>query len=198
MELTIDAKVRETGSKPNALRRAGRIPATLYGHQGASSVPITIDAKSASILLRDAVVNNTIVNLNVADQPWQGKTLIREVQTHAWKDLLYHISFFAVTAQDSVDVTVPIHLIGEPTGVKLQGGNLDAVLTEITIRCAPNAIPEAITVDVTGFQVGEALHIKELPLPAGAVALGEPDSVVFSILAGHGSTAEGAAADTAG
>lgn len=198
MELTIEAKVREAGSKPNALRRAGRIPATLYGHQGATSVPITIDAKAASLLLRDAVVNNTIVNLNVTDQPWQGKTLIREVQTHAWKDLLYHISFFAVTAQDSVDVTVPIHLVGEPKGVKLQGGNLDTVLTEVTIRCAPNAIPEAITVDVTGFQVGEALHIKELPLPTGAVALGDANSVVFSILAGHGNAADASADGAAG
>lgn len=85
MQLTLECKKRPEGSKPNALRRQGLIPAALYGHKGTESVSLTLDEKDAYFLLRQASVNNTLVDLKVPDISWNGKVLIKEVQAHPWK-----------------------------------------------------------------------------------------------------------------
>ncbi|WAL60362.1 50S ribosomal protein L25/general stress protein Ctc [Thermocoleostomius sinensis] len=182
MELTLDCKKRPEGSKPNALRREGRLPAVLYGHKGNESVAITVDAKAAQMLLKKASVNNTLVNLNVADLPWRGKTLIREVQTHPWRDDIYHLSFFSVGAQESLQVTVPLHYVGTPVGVKNEGGALDTVLTELEVSCSPDNIPDTIEVDVSNLHAGDSLHINQLKLPANVEVVADGELVVATVL----------------
>jgi large subunit ribosomal protein L25 len=182
MELTLDCKKRPEGSKPNALRREGRLPAVLYGHKGSESVAITVDAKAAQILLKKASVNNTLVNLNIADLPWRGKTLIREVQTHPWRNDIYHLSFFSVAAQESLQVTVPLHYVGTPVGVKNEGGALDTVLTELEVSCSPDNIPDTIEVDVSNLHAGDSLHISQLKLPANIEVVADNELVVATVL----------------
>jgi large subunit ribosomal protein L25 len=167
------------------------MPAVLYGHQGSESVSLTLDAKDAETLVRKASLNNTLIQVKIPDLPWSGKALLREVQTHPWRRSIYHISFFSIAAQSSVEVTVPINFIGEAIGVKMGGGALDTVLTELQVQCDPEAIPETIEVDVTDFQVGDSVHVNELKLPKGVVAVGEPDRVVVSVLAGRTSGEDG-------
>lgn len=186
MELTLKCQTRPAGSKPNALRRSGQIPATLYGHNGAESVALTIDAKVAELLVRDATVNNTLIDINVADLPWNGKALLREIQSHPWKHTLYHLSFFSIGSQASLDADVAIHLVGESPGVKNGGGSLDQELTELHIRCAPDRIPEVINVDISGLEVGQSLHLRDITLPEGVVALSDPDRIVVAVLAPSG------------
>jgi large subunit ribosomal protein L25 len=188
MELTLECQKRPEGSKPNALRRQGLLPAVLYGHKGAESVALTIDAKAAETLLRKASVNNTLVQLDIKDLPWRGKTLIREVQTHPWRNYVYHLSFFSVAAQESLQVTVPLHFVGTAIGVKNEGGTLDTVLTELEVACAPDNIPETIEVDVSNLRVGDALHVNQLKLPTGIEVLGEGDRIVVSVLGTGGQT----------
>ncbi|XHX76127.1 MAG: 50S ribosomal protein L25/general stress protein Ctc [Stenomitos frigidus ULC029] len=197
MELTLECQTRPAGSKANALRRAGLIPAVLYGHKGAESVSLTVKAKTAELLVRDASINNTLIQVNVPELPWKGKALLREVHSHPWRGFVYHLSFFSVGSQDSLDVDVPLHLIGEATGVKNGGGSIDQGLTELHVRCAPDRIPESIEIDVTGLDVGTSLHVHELMLPEGVVALGEPDRVVVTVLAPSSSVAAEAAEEEA-
>jgi large subunit ribosomal protein L25 len=161
------------------------MPAVLYGHKGAESVSLTLDAKDAETLVRKASLNNTLIQVKIPDLPWSGKALLREVQTHPWRRSIYHLSFFSIAAQSSVEVTVPINFVGEAIGVKTGGGALDTVLTELQVQCDPEAIPETIEVDVTDFQVGDSVHVNELKLPKGVVAVGEPDRVVVSVLSGR-------------
>lgn len=187
MELTLECQTRSTDSKPNALRRSGRIPAVLYGHNGVESVALTVGAKDVELLIRDASVNNTLINITVADLPWNGKALLKEVQAHPWKGTVYHLSFFSVGTHASVDVVIPVHVIGESTGVKNDGGSLDLQITELRVRCAPDRIPSAIELDVSNLAVGDALHVHELPLPEGVSALVEPDQIVVTVLHGSGS-----------
>jgi len=182
MEVTVECQKRPEDSKPRALRRSGVIPAVLYGHSGTESVSLTIGAKVAETLLKEANVNNTLVQLKVPDLPWEGKALLREVQTHPWKNELYHLSFFSVGSQDSLDVVVPLQFLGEAAGVK-QGGILEAELTELAMQCAPSQIPESIDVDVSTMEIGSALHIHELVLPEGVVVLDDPDRTVVKIIA---------------
>lgn len=95
MPITIESKKRPEGSKPNALRRSGLIPANLYGHNGTESISLVVDAKAVERLLKQAAVNKTVVELSVPELEWTGKTVIREVQTHPAKGTVYHLSFFA-------------------------------------------------------------------------------------------------------
>lgn len=197
MELAVECQKRAEGSKPNALRRSGLIPAVLYGHKGSESISLTVKAKTVETLLKKHVVNNTLIDLSIPDLSWTGKTLLREVQVHPWKGFPYHLSFFAVGSQDSLEVELSLHFVGEAAGVKLGGGILDTVLTQLAVKCKPDSIPEAIEVDISNLNVGDALHIHELSLPAGVVALGEPNQVVVSVLgtqAGSEEEAEEAAA----
>jgi large subunit ribosomal protein L25 len=182
MELTVECKKRAEGSKPNALRREGQIPAVLYGHKGAESVALTLDAKAAETLVKKSSLNNTLIRINVPDLPWSGKALLREVQAHPWKRNLYHLSFFSVSATDKLEVTVPIHFVGTALGAKQDGGSMDTVLNELEVSCMGDSIPEAIEVDVSNLNIGDAIHVHELTLPAGVTALGEGDRVVVSIL----------------
>jgi len=97
MTLTIEAKKREEGAKPRALRREGILPASLYGHDGATSVDLTVDDKEMGMLLRKATVNETEIELNIPELSWSGPVVIREAQQHPWKGYLYHISFFSAS-----------------------------------------------------------------------------------------------------
>lgn len=182
MELTVEGQKRQEGTKPKALRREGRIPANVYGHKGTESISLTVDAKTVERLLKKASVNNTIVDLNVTDIPWRGKTLLREVQTHPAKGFIYHVSFFAVSAQESVDVEVPLHFVGDPVGVKQEGGMLDPVLTQMQVRCAPDSIPDQIEINVSNLHVGESIQVHDIVLPQGVAALIDPGQTVVTLL----------------
>ncbi len=193
MQITIDCHKRTAGSKPNALRRSGQIPAVLYGHKGTESLELTIDAKKAELLVRDASVNNTLIDVNVPELPWTGKALLREIQVHPWKRHLYHLSFFSVSAESVLEITVPLHFVGEAYGVKQESGVMESELTELTVKCLPDRIPESIEIDVTDLKVGDALHVHELPLPEGVTAQGEASRVVVMISATRAGTGETAA-----
>ncbi|MEB3358490.1 MAG: 50S ribosomal protein L25/general stress protein Ctc [Synechococcales bacterium] len=181
MELTIECNKRSPDTKAKALRREGRIPAVLYGHDGAESVSLTMDAKEAETLLRHAAVNSSLIQLNVPDMPWRGRVLIREAHLHPWRGYLYHLSFFSVKGQDTVDVTIPFNIVGEAVGVKEERGILQTVLTELPAKCEPAAIPESIEIDITSLKVGDNLHVSDLSLPQGVTPNIEPERTVLSI-----------------
>jgi large subunit ribosomal protein L25 len=182
MELTVECQKRPEGSKPNALRRTGLIPANLYGHKGTESISLTLNAKEAERLLKKAAVNNTIVQLNIPEINWRGQTIIREVQKHPAKGSLYHLSFFSVAAQESLNVEVAIHIVGEAPGVKQEGGVLDPVLTHLEVSCAPSKIPDVIEVDVSQLNLKDTLYVDQIALPEGVTVLGDPGRAIVSVL----------------
>jgi large subunit ribosomal protein L25 len=182
VSITVECQKRPEGINPRALRRDGLIPAALYGHNGAESVSLTIDAKEAIRLLKAASINNTLIDLKVPEISWNGKALIREVQSHPWKRTIYHLSFFSVSADSTLELVVPVTLVGTAAGVKL-GGVMEQMITELNISCTPDRIPETIEINVTNFEAGSNLHVRELVLPEGVKALDDPESMVFSIVA---------------
>jgi large subunit ribosomal protein L25 len=196
MELTVECQKRAPGSKSNALRRQGMTPAVLYGHKGLESMSLVLPTKAAELLVKKASLNNTLVQVNVAaadGAAWTGQALLREVQSHPWRGWLYHLSFFAIAGHGNLETRVRLHFVGEAIGVKRDGGSLDTVLTELQVQSPPESIPESIEIDVSQMEVGDALHVHELPLPAGVIAMGEPDRVVVSILGGRPVAGEGEA-----
>ncbi len=93
MSFSIECKQRPEGSKPNALRRDGQIPANLYGHDGNNSILLTVDAKTVETLMRKARVGSTKLEVSIPELSWNGTATIAELQTHPWKNYPYHISF---------------------------------------------------------------------------------------------------------
>lgn len=183
MQVTVECQKRPEGINPRALRRQGLIPAALYGHKGAESISLTLKQKDAEGLLKKASVNNTLVDVKIPDLSWSGKALIREVQSHPWKRTIYHLSFFSVATHGKIELVVPIELVGEPIGVKQGGGVMDQTISQLKIECAPENIPESITIDVSNLNIGDSLHVRELVVPEGVSVLEDSESMVFSILA---------------
>jgi large subunit ribosomal protein L25 len=182
MQLTIDSQTRSAKEPIRALRRSGKIPATVYGHKGAESTSITLDAKDVFALLRTVVINNTLVELNITDGDFKGKTLLREVQQHPYKNEVYHLSFFSIAAQTTVEVEIPLRFVGVPVGVKVGGGSVDVIMKAVRVACPPNSVPEALEVDITELNVGEGIHISGLVFPEGVVPITDTTPLVVTIL----------------
>ncbi|PSO60053.1 MAG: 50S ribosomal protein L25 [Cyanobacteria bacterium QH_2_48_84] len=184
MQVTVECQKRPEGTKPHVLRREGLIPAAIYGHNGAESISMALKAKDTERLLKKASVNNTLVDVNIPHVPWRGRALIRDVQTHPWKKwTVYHLSFFAVAGQESLEVVVPLNLVGEAVGVERESGVLEQTVSELQVQCAPDQIPESIDIDISDMHLGTSMHVSELSLPEGITVMDDPEQTVLTIIA---------------
>ncbi|BAQ65337.1 50S ribosomal protein L25/general stress protein Ctc [Geminocystis sp. NIES-3709] len=182
MEVTLECKTRPEGSKPRALRREGFIPANLYGHSGAEALSLVLTHKEAITLLKNASVNNTLVDLAIPELDWNGKVLIREVQTHPWKRNLHHISFFCPSGDNDVEVVVPLKIVGNSIGIS-QGGIMEQMVTQVKVRCLPTNIPEYLEMDISGVDIGKTFSVANLVLPEGIKVLDDPNKNIMGIVA---------------
>lgn len=182
MEFSVECEPRKSDINPRKLRRMGQIPVVLYGHKETESVSLTLPTVAAEKMLNAVEINNTLITVKVPELSLDCQSLLREVQTHPWKDNIYHLSFFAISGQDSVTITAPLNFIGEPIGVKNEDGSLDLVLNSLELQCDPQSIPESIEIDISHLKVGDAIHVDELTLPKGVSSTGEEKRVVVSVL----------------
>lgn len=198
MQFDLNAQARTTqgSSASRFLRRAGKVPGIVYGGEAAPQA-IELDHNELVLKLKKEAFHSAIINLNLDGKKEQ--VLLRDFQTHAYKVQVLHIDFQRVDATHELHIKVPLHFVNEETapGVKLGGGLVNHVLTEIEIKCLAKDLPEFIEVDLGALKVGESIHTSQLKLPAGvkAVTHGGDDGVVVGIVGKGGPTAdEGAAA----
>jgi len=183
---------RQTGTgAARSLRRAGQVPAVIYGH-GREPEPLAIDATALSRML-PGLTASSILDVEVDGRP-AVKALIREVQRDALRSSkIVHLDLYEIHADEEVDVRVSLHLIGIPDGVRNFGGVLDFVSRDIEIRVLPGDIPERIEVDVTALTIGHSIFIRDLSLAKGQI-LSDPNVPVCTVVAPR---SEEAAAPTA-
>src|SRR5271167_1562016 len=158
------ATPREGRFNKNAARRvrvAGKIPAVVYG-AGQESVAVAVDPKVITRILHSDSGHNTIFDLNVEGSATV-KAMIVDWQHEPIKGALLHIDLKRIAMDKMMTVSVPIQLIGVPTGVKNQGGILEHVLREVEIECLPSDIPSHLDVDVTTLELNHAIHVSDLP-----------------------------------
>lgn len=182
MSITLECKTRAEGGNPRALRREGFIPANLYGHKGAESISLVLSQKEALNLLKNASVNNTLVDLSIPDLNWNGQVLIREVQTHPWKRNLHHISFFSPSADKDVIVVVPLKIVGHSVGMS-KGGIMEQMVTEVKVRCLPDKIPQFLEMDISHVDIGKSFSVGDLVLHEGITVLDDPHKNIIGIVA---------------
>src|SRR3990167_9288426 len=167
----------EAGPKAGALRRAGTLPAVVYGaHQEAT--PIAVDAKAFGKALTSAG-ESTIVSLEGLGAPLP--TLIHEVDLDPITHLPRHVDFYAVTKGQKVEVAVPLEFVGESPAVKA-GANLVRVLHELAVEADPANLPHELTIDVSILaEIGAQIHAGDVKLPAGVTLVTDPEEVVALI-----------------
>lgn len=197
--VTLSARKRTGGGKGAArkARAAGLVPAVVYGH-GEETRAIMVDAHELERLFSRVHYENTLIKLEIEGEG-EVKVLVREVQSHAFRNEVLHVDFYQIHANEKVTVDVPIRLHGNPPGVK-SGGILQHVLTNLQLRCLPGEIPEQIDLDVSNLEIGGSVHVHELPLPAGVESEVEGDRVVVTLsppVVSAESAAEAAAATEA-
>jgi large subunit ribosomal protein L25 len=171
---------QDTGkSATRKMRAAGRIPAVVYGH-GDETRKLTVDAHELELLFKRVHYENTIIEVDIEGEPAPVKTLIREVQSHAYRPDVLHVDFQQVHADEPIHVEIPIHLLGTAPGTRL-GGVLMQVITDLEVRCLPDRIPEVIEIDISHMQINDAVHLRDLTLPPGVEPLIDADRTICSI-----------------
>lgn len=163
MDATLEAVKRTTHGRNEAgrLRRAGSIPAVLYGGESKEGVSLAVDPKALSKILHSKSGVNTLISLKL-DGATGTRVLVKEYQIEPISHRLIHADFYKVAMDKALTVTVPIHLEGDAKGVKAQGGVVEFVNREIDIECLPADIPEHISVDVTELMVGQGVRVRDV------------------------------------
>lgn len=181
--LKIEAESRETFGKNVArrLRHAGRIPGVVYGDQG-PSLPVAVDPKEVLRVLRSDAGQNAIFNLEIKGKA-PARVMLRDWQLDPIKGNLLHVDMVRIGRDHKLRVRVPIHVVGDAKGVKIQGGIFEFLLREVEVECLPDDIPDSVTVDVTEMMIGRNLRVADLPLNPKVKTLTEANRVVAHVVA---------------
>ncbi len=187
MEATLEAVVREGRGKneANRLRAAGQIPAVVYGGEAAGTAPVgtavAVDPKALSRILHSDSGANTLISLKLGDG--EKRVMVREYQLDPITHHLLHADFYALAMDRAITVTVPVQLVGEAPGVKLQGGIVDFVTRQIEVECLPADIPEHVTVDISGLALNQAIRVRDLAADPKWTAVSEGDTMLVHVVA---------------
>jgi large subunit ribosomal protein L25 len=173
------------------LRRAGKVPAILYGG-GQEPLALTLEHLEFTNQLQNEAIYSHVLTLKLGDRV--ENAVLRDLQRHPFKPTILHVDFLRVSADRKLRVHIPLRFVNEASsrGVKQQGGMVSHALIDIEVACLPRDLPEFIEVDLTDLGIGEALHLSDLKLPAGVelathvVPGSEQDAIVASIHHAHG------------
>jgi large subunit ribosomal protein L25 len=180
-EITVKATVREGRGKNDArrTRRAGMVPVTVYGG-GGETVAAAAPLNELAAILRSEAGRNTIFTLDV-EGIGASEVMFHDRQIDPVRGRLVHADFQRLVKGQKIEVTVPLHLVGEPVGVREEQGVLEQIMRELEIRCEPREIPDAIDLDVSNLGVHDVLHVSDIPVGANIEILNEPDAVVATV-----------------
>lgn len=168
----------EQGSRPaGRLRRAGSVPAVVYG-LGTETLSVKVPSRELTNALAKGA--NTLITLKLGGD--EALTLARQVQRDPTRGDLLHVDFIRVRTDVAVAAEVPLHLTGEPEGVK-SGGIVEQLIFNLTIEAKPQDIPSAIEHDISALEIGDQLRVGELALPPGVSTAIEADELVGQVVA---------------
>jgi large subunit ribosomal protein L25 len=180
----IKGNVRTTDGKGGArrVRAEGLIPGVLYG-AGERGVPITLNYREFEGILRKHGSETFVLDLKLPGREAEEmKTIIKELQRDPVSSRILHVDLQHVQLTQMVHVSVPLHIVGTPAGVK-EGGLLEIACRDIEVECQAGQIPERIDVDVTDLTKGHSIHVRDLALPGGITVLTAGERVVATIVA---------------
>jgi large subunit ribosomal protein L25 len=181
------------------LRRAGEVPAILYG--GPQPVNIAVVPRDVYRIIHGNEGSTQLLNVSFADTGESRMAIIRDLQYDPVSENLVHVDLQEVAMDRPLQVSVAVHHVGEATGVKDTFGILEMILREVQVSCLPANIPAVLEADVSGLAIGDVLTVKDLKAPEGVRILNDPNQAVATVappaaeeVAAPGAVAEGVAA----
>ena len=168
MKIEINAKERKskgTGAS-RRLRHEGTTPGILYGGVK-DAISLEIDTKELFMQFRHEAFHASILTLNLEGK--KESVILRDFQMHPVRNNIQHIDFQRINENEKINVKVPFHFVNEDTapGVKIEGGLVSHIMTEIDISCLPKDLPQYIEVDLGELAMGESIHLSEVTVPEG-------------------------------
>jgi large subunit ribosomal protein L25 len=188
MNVTLKAETREagSGSKLRRLRRSGLVPAVVYGKELPGPRPVAVPLKDLQTVIRTNP--HAVIELEI---PGVGRehVLISEVQTEPMSRDVVHVDFHQINMNEKIRAPIRLELVGQSPGEK-EGGLLQLIHHELEVECLPADLPDSLTLDVSGLQLGDSLTVADLKLPKGVRTLLDSDAVLVTILAPQKELAE--------
>ena len=190
-EIILKAQKRKVlGKQVKQLRRQGKLPAVIYGHN-TDPFAITLDAHEASRIL-PTITSSHLVVVDVEGE--KHTTLVREKQRHPVQGGFIHIDFQEVSLTEKLKASVVIELVGDAPAVKNLNGVVVAGLESLEVECLPQDLPERITVDISGLtEIGSAIYVRDIPIPANVEVLESANETVVVITSAVSEAEEGEA-----
>jgi large subunit ribosomal protein L25 len=181
--IDLNATIRETtGNGPaRRLRAAGKLPAILYGPD-TDPIKLAVTTTDLEKIFKTANIGQALFSLKIANGQTQTKmAMVKELQQQPVSGALLHIDFYEIAMDRKITVSVPIIPVGKSVGVEM-GGILQVIRREIDVLCLPNEIPETIEVDVTDLDVGDSLHVEEIPVEGNIEIPADVNFTVITVL----------------
>jgi large subunit ribosomal protein L25 len=185
MEAVLEAVRRDAFGRNNAgrMRRAGRIPAVIYGGAKGPSESLAVDPKQLLEILHSEAGANTLIKLKVEGTGTDTHVLVKEYQLHPVTQHILHADFYRVAMDKVTRVTVPVLLTGEAKGVKADGGIVDFVHREVVVECLPADIPKNIVVDITELMLHDGVRVRDLVVDGKWKAVSDADMLIVHVIA---------------
>jgi len=180
MSISVEKREEVGKGAARSLRRNNMIPAVIY--RAGDSLPVQFSKKDLARFINATAGEQIMVNLQFGDGSSRF-ALMKDYQTDPVDGELLHADFFEVSLTEEVEVTVHITLVGEPIGVRRDGGILQYLLREIEVECLPDKIPGHVEVDVSNLEIGQSMRVGDLKLGEGITVLNDPDEVIINIVA---------------
>lgn len=181
---TIEIEPREGKGSSNSrrLRSQGLIPSIVY-HRGEESVDGSLSYKEF-VRVASQSTSSQVFMLKSSDKRLDGRTcLVKDIQKDFLKNKVLHVDLQSLKDDEEITVRIPVHVKGDATGVKNEGGILSVAIHDLGVACLPRQIPKQITIDVTELALGKSIHAADVELPAGVKLIDDPEETIVSVIA---------------
>lgn len=180
-KLTVKATVRETRGKNEnrRLRAEGKVPVVVYGG-GTENVAATAELKDLAAVLRLDTGVNTVFTLDI-EGAGASDVIFQDRQIDPIRGRLIHADLRRFAKGEKIEMTVPVHVVGDAVGLQEEGAVLSQQMREMKVLCEPAAAPDFIEIDVTSLEAGSSLHVSDVKVPSGIEIHESPDSVVVAV-----------------
>lgn len=165
-ELSAEPRNDQGKGASRRLRHAGQVPAIIYGGNAAPAT-VAFSHQKLFLLVDNEKFYSSIVTVNVGGDKTQ--VIVKDVQMHPAKNAIVHVDLQRVVDDQPIRLHIPVHFLNEASspGVKLQGGTVSHMRSDVEVSCLPKDLPEYVEVDVGGMSIGESVYLSDLTLPAG-------------------------------
>ena len=182
-EFNLIAEMRDDRGKgaSRRLRRQGKVPAIIYG-AGREPRALMFDHNKVLRELENASFYSSILTIKVGDE--SRAAIVKDIQRHPAKKIILHIDFQRIVEDEKIRMQIPIHFLGEEDaiGVKIGGGSVSRLMTELEVSCLPKDLPEFLEVDISELELDQMLHVSNISLPKGVeiseIVLEQDQSIV--------------------